>query len=354
MPDYQQHERFGVHYLRPTSLHAKVRNRLAELVPPTNVAEAKAVASAGELAIPYLTYIRRRKSTDAAACVRALALIASDGSFSALAEYTPEQRQTVLKEIFKARDSFDSVEYDEQVLARLSPPYLNLNRVASFVPFQGYSTLSSLEVANCSQVNDFDPLSSLSMLRRLNLRLCIRVHDLAPLGALCRLESLDLAHCFEVHSLEPLATLVNLRTLALTAFREAIELSPISGMPSLERLLLWGLPLASDLRPLSMLPSLRSLTLGSLEHLQYLTDFAYLPQISSLTLGYLKNVADLTPLQNLTALSSLTIVTAPQQEFDLSPLIDIGTLKFLTLAGLGGHVEVPDELSERVVIHHWP
>jgi hypothetical protein len=53
----------------------EVQRRLAELVPPKNMKEAKALASAGELTIPYLTKRVPMLGSAAAASIRTLALI---------------------------------------------------------------------------------------------------------------------------------------------------------------------------------------------------------------------------------------------------------------------------------------
>jgi predicted NACHT family NTPase len=69
------------------SVKEEVQKCLAKLVPPKNLTEAKALASAGELAVPYLVKSPQYSAPVAAACVRTLALIGSDAALEAIETY---------------------------------------------------------------------------------------------------------------------------------------------------------------------------------------------------------------------------------------------------------------------------
>ena len=65
-------------------IRAKVEKRLSELVPPKSMTEAKALAAAGDLAVPYLTNEGYKPVSIMTACIRALALIRTESAIKAL------------------------------------------------------------------------------------------------------------------------------------------------------------------------------------------------------------------------------------------------------------------------------
>jgi hypothetical protein len=67
-----------------SEVKAEVQKRLAALVPPKSMREAKALASAGELAVPYLIRKTQHRANVTAACVRTLALIGGEAALNAL------------------------------------------------------------------------------------------------------------------------------------------------------------------------------------------------------------------------------------------------------------------------------
>jgi len=174
----------------------EVQKRLAKVVPPRNVTEAKALASAGELAVPYLAAGVKERATVAAACVRALSLIGSEAALTALEGYGSDPRSTVWKELFKAVDSFERQEYHRRVLSQFQAKHLALERVSSLDGFQFMSSLTSLTVRGSAQVSGLSPLEALTNLRRLELSRFGQVSDLSPLAALTNLSSLDLSWGF--------------------------------------------------------------------------------------------------------------------------------------------------------------
>ena len=52
-----------------------VQERLQRVLPPKNIAEAKALAGAGDLVVPFISVVSEMKVNEAAACVIALAEI---------------------------------------------------------------------------------------------------------------------------------------------------------------------------------------------------------------------------------------------------------------------------------------
>jgi len=146
----------------------EVRRRLAEIVPPKNLTEAKELAAAGELVVPHLVYEPRRRVKETVACVRTLALIGGELAYAALARYAEDPRLGVLLELLRSRDlTRDGEEYDRCFLGRVTG---------------GPKSLSLAGRANLTHVS---PLAGLTNLRSLDLRLT-QVSDVSPLDALKR------------------------------------------------------------------------------------------------------------------------------------------------------------------------
>ncbi|WP_448230871.1 NACHT domain-containing protein [Microbacterium lacticum] len=101
----------------PPALRKDLRDALREVLPPKNMTEAMAVASAGELAVPLLEEYSTRGASVAAASVRALSLIGGESALNALQAYRADRRVTVARQLIRAWSSFDTEEYARRVLA---------------------------------------------------------------------------------------------------------------------------------------------------------------------------------------------------------------------------------------------
>jgi hypothetical protein len=84
-----------------SKVKTEVMNRLSSVIPPKNMTEAKDLASAGELAVPYLVRGERWRAGWTAASVRALALIGGEAALDALEGYASHERQTVTDELLR-------------------------------------------------------------------------------------------------------------------------------------------------------------------------------------------------------------------------------------------------------------
>jgi hypothetical protein len=80
-------------------IRTEVEKRLSRLVLPKNMTEAKAVASAGELAVKHLLKKGDPPIAMCAASVYALALIGGDAALDVLVSYATDERETVFKEL---------------------------------------------------------------------------------------------------------------------------------------------------------------------------------------------------------------------------------------------------------------
>ena len=79
----------------------RVRDRLQLLVPPSEIADSKALAQAGDLVVPYLVSKKGMKASVAAACVRTLALVANEHAYKVLHSFISDHRQAVFSEILR-------------------------------------------------------------------------------------------------------------------------------------------------------------------------------------------------------------------------------------------------------------
>jgi hypothetical protein len=168
----------------------EVTARLEQLVPPTNVSEAVGLASAGELALPYLQWNRGLYATHAAACVRALSSIGTESSLDALTGYAADGRVTVFNALIRAWDHFDRGEFARRILAERGD--ITAQRLRSLQGIEFVTPLQSLTVWDAAWLSDLSPLSGLKCLKHLTLWRCYSVTDISPLASLNSLEYLSL------------------------------------------------------------------------------------------------------------------------------------------------------------------
>ncbi|MEN6548047.1 MAG: NACHT domain-containing protein, partial [Armatimonadia bacterium] len=100
----------------PPSVQSATQACVRRLVPPSNLTDAKALATAGELAVPYLSWKRNWLAPCAAASVRCLTLIGTDAALEALESYIQDERKAVRVELLKADASFDGDEFRSRIL----------------------------------------------------------------------------------------------------------------------------------------------------------------------------------------------------------------------------------------------
>lgn len=99
------------------SLRARLHECLSDVIPPGNMTDAAAVASAGAFAVPLLS-VRPSLATQAAACIRALAIVGGDAALNAIAQYESDSRVTVTRALIDAWRYFEPDEYAARVLAK--------------------------------------------------------------------------------------------------------------------------------------------------------------------------------------------------------------------------------------------
>lgn len=248
--------------LRPETKRI-VEERLKKVIPPTNMTEAKSVAAAGELAIPYLSRGTGRKGAVAAACIRALALIGDEAAYNVINPYKDDARSQVSEELVRAWSSFEQNKYAREILAvnigksrRLRvtsnitlseivpfikeiPLSMTIDRLANIKELDELSKpkeIISLELMGNIPLDSFEVIVSMQSLRELVIRNCGRAKNYDFLGYLENLSYLQLMNCGLLHDLEWAAQLKNLEYLVLYNMRRLRNLEVLLKIPRLKYL----------------------------------------------------------------------------------------------------------------------
>lgn len=293
-----------------------ILHRLEAVVPPRSITEAKAVASAGDLAVPFLKSHRRFKSQEAAASVRALSIIGSESSLVALRSYRRESRETVRRELIKAYSAHPSVEYVNEVLRDLQLQSVALDRISTLEGFGVLQSLRSLSITRSPRLKDLSPIAGLTGLISLFVQDCSELESVEPVGALARLQRLSILFSPNVSNLSPVSQCKELRRLILWVSDRIQSLKDLSGLPKLEELSIYNGRALTDISAILSFPRLRSMALHIAGGLR---DFSIFSRSS---------------IQQLT-LSNVSVAT------DIGERVDVDTfnnaaLKNLTLTGIHG------------------
>jgi hypothetical protein len=198
------------------NLIAAVQERLASIVPPKTMTDAKALAVAGELAVPYLVKKLRRRASIDAACIRTLALIGGEAALDALVGYGDDTRQAVANELLRAIEAFDPEAYARRVLALSPLTFLRVDSMPVFESVKHLPRLTSLYLRYFDPLRSLSPLAGLANLTELDLSYCTSLTDLRPLADLTNLTQLYMNYCTSLTDLGPLAGLTNLTHLDLS------------------------------------------------------------------------------------------------------------------------------------------
>ncbi|MEV0038735.1 NACHT domain-containing protein [Streptomyces sp. NPDC050804] len=369
------------------AVRGEVESRAAELVPPRGLADAEALAKAGELVLELLPGPEGLDERTAAAVVRTAALIEGDGAFEVVSRFREDSRSSVISEVSSAWVSFNSQSYAESVLSahqwggdsflyvRTSEQLQALRHVpmARNVHVHGdhsdLTPLLALKAPDWLYLRDNDVLTDLSVLAslprfsELSLDRCSAVRDLTALVT-CGLTEL---HLYDVHhdiSLEPLGEMPELQRVLfsypllmesvgelpmgpqltdLYLYRQAsyLNLDGIERWPKLKSLALSG---AAQIRQLARIPSLSGLTTLSLLHQSPLdlADIGHLTGLRQLYLRQCELPLGLGPVRDLPALTAISLDSCAQSgiPLDLSTLAD---LEGLTVNLIGNDTPVTGE-----------
>jgi hypothetical protein len=330
-------------------VRAYVLEQAKALFPPKDTNEARAVAAAGDPAIPFLTPNPQYSPSTATACVQALTLIGSQEALTVLADYAQDSPPHVMQELGKGWDAFDRKEYVRQVLAkskRLILPSLPSLDECTYLTHHTYLRVGAMDPAGLptlmrwflptgfSITTHFFNLYTSSLgfertLETINAQFGKDNSDenLNPLAALGNLSFLSLMGYTKATDLSSFTNLHKLKELHLIGFRSVTDLSPLRQLAHLEILSLDMCTLLRNLYPITDLSSLTTLRLMANMELHDLSPLASLTNLTSLDLSYCRHVKDLSPLAALTNLTYLTIEGTSVLTSDLASLGRLSKLK---------------------------
>lgn len=329
----------------PKQLQEDIGRVLRGLIPPRSMSEAKAIASAGEVAVPMLASEIGGPVATAAPTVRALGLIGGAAAMATLEKVAGDRRVTMARELLKAWDFFPIEEYAQRVLAR-SP--LNRGELAVSDPEQLASIpyLRHLTRLNCTarmhrQDDDWnwEVLTQVPTLRSLELDGAQSLTDLRWSGDNGR--ELRYLSCWGCSALERIAfdgldSLERLRIFGSTAL---LDMPGLNALPALEKIELSGVPNLSE--AIRFPPSLGRATLSGLRH-SHLEMFAPCSDLAELRISRFRQLRDVAALGTLTQLQKLSLVNCENVD-DISPLqgldglVELG-IRYCPLDDLDGFV----------------
>lgn len=222
-----------------SGIKKKVKLLLAEAVPPKNLSQAKALAVAGDLVVPYLTYQNYRNKAEARACVRTLAIIGSSLAHQSLQDYMDDTSITIKRELVACLFlAPDPLSYAQTVFPNGGPKNIRLSvdRIPDITPLSKLINLRGLYLDDVP-ITDITPLASLVNIKDLCLS-ASKVTDLTPLKDLIDLEKLQLKRT-PISDISPLANLSNLKSLNLD-YTQVTDISPLKKLAKLQSLSLRG------------------------------------------------------------------------------------------------------------------
>jgi hypothetical protein len=337
-------------------LTERVNALLANLVPPKTMAEAKAIASAGEIAVPLLgRYATGSTAAAAATCTRALTHIGSESALLQLEKFAVDPRVTVARELLRAWSEFPPEEYAQRILycsplehgaVRVDgPPQLAATRhlrnlrfltceggayklAGDLWPwgvFEEYE-LDGLALRSIPGMTKVPPLGDAERLQTLELNELPALISFAK-RKLPALRALSIESCKNLSHLEDVDTLKDLVALKIGNCGRLAEL-PVMPL-GLEWLHCFDL-YVDDLTPLAQHPSLRLVGIERCEEVDDLQPLAENTQLECLIIGGPSEVKDLRPLGGLSNLLMMRI-SGLQHIRDASPLGGSDQLEVLAL-----------------------
>ncbi len=312
-------------------LQASIKDRLKDMSAPNSLTEARSLSAAGELALPLLKRSKHLYARTAAACVRALRLIGTPEALSYIAEYAPDGRATVAKEVIAAWPFFDLEEYAKVVLSESRGIY-GIIRVddSQYLPLIKYlKNISGLVVVLRKGVipdKIIEDINSLVNLFRLSI-ICNDNIDLRNYNDLLSLSSINIS-AKSIKNVNHIEQFKELRRISLSgSIDESFDLGSIppyadallmssrgmrlAGWPD-DKCFIDELTLDNDVpyQELEYLKSIRylnDLTLRNVNSESEMINVGKCEKLASLRIGNLSDIVSLRGINSLTRLRTLTI-----------------------------------------------
>ncbi|GHO79507.1 ATP-binding protein [Ktedonobacter sp. SOSP1-85] len=316
-------------------VRTEVSNRLGALVPPRDMDAARALASAGDLAVRYLNTQNTQDFQNKKvrlACIRSLTLIGSPEALKVLREYAFEADSPTINALLRGWDSFDRKSYAQLVLLKAlknmsqaqierfssQDGFLYLDNVEeldladcpfakSIIDVLDLTKLALLDLSGCSSITDVQFLKDARQLIELDLSHCSHIDDFGPLSSLNELTELSLSNCSQLKNLQFLEGVTHLTSLDVSDCGQILDLSSLKKLPDLSELSLAGCYKLQDLSPLAQLVNLTKLDLSDCVHLKDITPLSKLHSLTHLYLANCPKISDLKPLGNLLNLKVLNV-----------------------------------------------
>lgn len=375
----------------PQDLRDRLGQALRACLPPRNLTEAAAVASAGSVAVPLIVEAYRLKPSweQSRALVRALVLIGGPEALEALRAFSDESRLGVTRELVRGWSSFNAVEYarivlpkvritDElviddpaklaglhflkgvqaihiqlrsrgQEIARLAskitaPTFLDLSDSKGVTSLDFLSLLpnaTGLRIDNCPDLANTDGLQYARVLRSLSLQGCPLVYKLARIGNLKHLNLVNVSSCPGLSEIGALDGAANLAELDISA--TLVRTLP-SGLANLEELWadatpnlsLRGAVGSSQLKRVTISDS-RTVSTEDLE--QWLSNCERIEELRLMGLATMTRF----PALNAATAESLKVCIASRNPklSDVENITGLKALKALSLAGARSLEDLP-------------
>lgn len=325
------------------ALRADVGKRIKALVPPTSLREAKELAAAGDLAVPFLRTEKRLKSQHAAACVRALSLVGTEAALDVLKTYAHDTRQAVRQELFRGWPSFDPEEYAKSILK--DDMFVIVKPGVPLSALRHLNQLTYLTIDGAAEVSA-TPLTQLQHLKTLSVYggRTTAAADLTDLSKLVELEEL-LLRKISTATLPSLASLKRLKDVDLSELPNLQGIEELLNAKCLERIHLSDLPQVAHIPQLHKIKTLRDVSIRNVGNSQT-THRGWFPQhLQSLNIELREGFDNLEFLSNLTSLTHLGLSTGrsgriPFQEFLEHLERTTSHLRSLHLAGIHRKIDL--------------
>ncbi|MEU4532005.1 NACHT domain-containing protein [Micromonospora ureilytica] len=218
----------------------EIRSHLRELL-PRSVAEARSLAAVGEPLLAELPAdLNTLSEAQAAATVRAVALVNGPNALATLARYGTDPRPRVQRQLITAWEYFDPNDYADRVLAD--------------APLDGGE-------ATIRHAALFPALPRLRHLTKTVIRSDQKL-DLAQLSDVPHLAEVRLTTGGFDGGLELLVKHLGLHTLHLDVDQQQLNLAALQSLPDLTDLILWRLAPDQDLTSLTQMTQLKELILS--------------------------------------------------------------------------------------------
>jgi NACHT domain len=326
-------------------LTARVNALLEQLIPPRSLTEAKAIASAGELAIERLgRYSEGAKAAEAAACVRALSLIGGESALVQLERFGPDSRLTVARELLRGWQEFPAEEYARRVLSRSRLDYGRV-RISTPAELKGVAALSKATVLFCNGAGaspsddwPWQALASHPAIGEITLAELPGLAELPPLSTVGKLSALRLTSLPDLERIAP-GDLPYLKYLSVTAAPRLMNVSGLADLERLEGLRLHNAPRLSSLPPLPT--SLKRAFLTKLG--LWLKDLTAFERCSTLEVLSVRDCGGLSEIESLRALSDLRVLLLDDLPalLDVAPIAAAQRLRVLSLRDLPNLAQAP-------------